>query len=172
MSFSPIVLLAPTQPVHSLLLSNLLPDILIDLPLILEKIPRTPQNIDPWLILNYPDILLLIINWFSLLTPDLLLTTTNLVLVLLLFSLVFCYQIFLWFSKNPLHFHSTTDKPLVEPHLPWSFTIDYQFIFIFDPISIATTYSIPGLLLSSLVFFYQIFLWFSKNCPALALHNW
>ena len=105
--------------VTGLLLSNL--------HLILEKIPCTctPQFIDSWSIINYPGLLLFIVNWFTLLTPDCLLLMT--------WSLVFCcchwYSAIKYsseFRKISLHLHSTIDRPLINtstmdrpPINPW-----------------------------------------------------
>ena len=91
--------------VTGLLLSNL--------PLIFENFPCTctPQLIDPWLILNYPGLLMLISNWFASLTTDLSLAPTDPFIGMLLSSMVFCYQIFLWFSEKSLHLHSPIDRP-------------------------------------------------------------
>ena len=99
-------------------------------------------------------------------------TPTDLVPGLLLLSLVFCYQIFLWFSKISLHLHFTIYRLLINTQLPWFSAVDCRLIRIVDPRSIDPTDPVPGLLLSSLVFCYQIFLWFSKKILALALHHW
>ena len=57
-----------------------------------------------------------------------------------------------------LHFHSNNDIPMINPLLPWSYTVDCLLIHIADPRSIAPTDPVPGVLMSSLVFYYQIFL--------------
>ena len=163
-------LLAPTHQLLSLQLSNFLPDRLIALPLIFEKNPCTPQLIYPWSILNHPGLLLLIVDLFASLNPDIFIPLTR--------SLVFCCRH--WssaiksssdFRNISLQLHSTIYRPLIYPQLPLSSTVDCQFICIADPRSIAPTDPVPGILLLSLVFCYQIFLWFSKHSLALALHN-
>ena len=90
--------------VTGLLLSNL--------PLIFQNLSCscTPQWIDPWSILNHPGLLMLIFNWFVSLTPYLLLAPTNPFLGLLLSSLVFCYNILIWFPNKSLLLHSTFDR--------------------------------------------------------------
>ena len=226
--------IAPTHPLPTFLLSNLLPDHLIILPLIFGNFPCTPQLIDPWYIRSHPGLMLFIVNWFESLSLYLLLPLTwslvwccchwsydvksssdfrkislhlhstidrhlidpqspwfsaidcqmiriadpiyispaNPVPSLLLSSPVFCYQTFLWFYKNSLQLHSLIDRPLIDPQLPWSSSINFQLIQIVDPIYISPTDPVPGLSLSSLVFCFRIFIWFSKIFLALALYNW
>ena len=62
------------------------------------------------------------------------------------------------FRKFPLHLHSTIDRPMINPQQPWSSVVDCWSIHITGPGSIAPTDPVPGLLLSSLVLYYQIFL--------------
>ena len=124
-----------------------------------------------WKILNYPGLMILTVYWFALQISDLLLVPIDLVPGLLLSSLVFCYQIFLWYSKLFLHLHSIIDSPdwsSITPILWCRFLL----ILISDPRYIAPTDPVPGLLLSSLVLCYQIFFLFSKVSLVLALHNW
>ena len=93
-------------------------------------------------------------------------------------SLVFCcptcsliaWLLFLLSSKNSLH--SPIYIPLINPQSPWSSAVDCLLIHIADTRYIAPTDLVPGLLLSSLVFWYQIFHWFSKILLPLALHTW
>ena len=86
-------LLAPTHPVPSLLLSNLLPGFLIALPLIFEKNIDSPIDqplINPQLTWSSDvDCIFICITNPRSIDP------TDLVPSLLLLSLVFCYQIFL-----------------------------------------------------------------------------
>ena len=105
---------------------------------------------------------LFIVYLFASMLTDLPLSPTGLVPSLLLSSLLFYYQIFLWFSKNILHLLSTNDRPLINPQWPWSYTVDCLLICIADPRYISLTDPVPGLLLSSLVLWYQILLWFYK----------
>ena len=107
-----------------------------------------------------PGLLMFIVDWFASLITDLLLAPTDLVPSLLMSSLLFYYQIFLWFSKDFFQLISTNDRPLINSQWPWSSTVYSQLICIADPISIDPTEPVPGLLLSSLVVCYQIFLWF------------
>ena len=131
----------------------------------------SPQLIYPWSILNHPCLILLICDWFAFMTPDLSLPPTR--------SLVCCCHHWYFaikyssdFRKKSLHLHSTMYKPLINPQSPWSYAVDCQWICITDTISIDITDPVLGILFSPLFFCYQIFLWFSINFLALALHNW
>ena len=130
-----------------------------------------PQMIDPWSTLNYPGLLLLIVDWFTSLVTNLLLPLTQ--------YLVYCCHHWSYGIKSSsdfrnffFHLHSKIDKTLINPQLPWSSVVDCWLICIAHPIYIAPTDPVPGLLFLLLVFCYQIFLWFPKFLLALALHNW
>ena len=105
---------------------------------------------------------MLIVYLFASLNPYILLSPTH--------SLVFCrckcssaIKYFSVFRNKSLHLHSTIDIPLIDPKLSWYSTVDCRLIRISDPIYISPTNPVPGLLLLSLFFCYQIFLWFSKH---------
>ena len=108
--------------------------------------------------------MLLIVVWFALLTPDLLLPLTQ-------FLIFFCrdwsssIKSSSYFRKFYLHLHYTIGRPLINPWLPWSSATYCLLIFVVDHISIAPTDPVPGLFLSSLVFWYQIFIIFPKTFP-------
>ena len=80
------------------------------------------------------------------------------------------WLIFLLSSKHSLHF--PIDRPLINPQSSFSSAVDFQLICITDSRYIASTDPVPGLLLLSLIFCHQIFLWFSKKVLALTIHNW
>ena len=71
-----------------------------------------------------------------------------------------------------MNLHSTIDRLLINPQVPCCFVVDCWLIHIAGHRFNAPTNPVPGILLFSLVFCYQIFLWFSKVFLALALHNW
>ena len=154
--------------------SYIITDLLLSkLPLILESFPCTwtQKMIDPWSIPNYPGLLLLIVGWFSFLTIYILLPLTR-------YLILCCHH---WYSaikyspeflKTSLRLYSTIDILMINPRLPWSSDDYCRLIRISDPGSIAPADPVSGILLLSLVFWYQIFLWFSRISLALALHHW
>ena len=143
-------------------MSNLFPDFLIVLSLILGNVPCTHQLIYSWLILNHPGLLLLIVHWIASPNPCISLPSTrSLVCFCRHRSFAIKYSPDLW--KISLVLNYTIYRPLINIQLPWSYGFDCLFICIADPRSISPTNLVPGLLLSSLVFWYQIFFWFSKH---------
>ena len=87
----------------------------------------------PW----FPDVYYQLI---SISDPDILLSPTGMVPGLLLLSLIFCYEIFLWFLNFALHLRSTTDIILINPQLPWISAVYCWFICIADNIFFACSY--------------------------------
>ena len=142
------------QPItwYSVVVTGLL---LYNLPLIFEKNPytSTPQLIDPLLILNYPGILLLIIDWFKSLTLDLFLPSTRF-LVFWCRHWYFSIKYYSDFRKFSLQLYPTIDIPLIDTQLPWYSVVDCQLIRISDPRFISPTDPAPGNFLSSMVFCY------------------
>ena len=112
-----------TSVVTGLLLSNL--------PLIFEKNPCTcsPQFIDSWSILNYLDLLMLVINWFSSWTPYIFLPPTHL-LVFWCRHCSYAIKNFSDFRKYYLNLNSIIDRPLIYPS-----TIDRPLIDTLSPCS-------------------------------------
>ena len=151
---TPHLSLAPTEMVLGMLMLSLVFCFQIFLWFSNLFCTCTPWLIDPWFFLNYPSFLRLIFNWLELLTPDTWLTSTDPLLGLLLSSLVFCSQKFLWFSKKNLHLHSQIDRPPIDPQLPWSSAVYCWFIRIADPISINTNNPVPRSSRSSAVDFW------------------
>ena len=118
--------------------------------------------IDPWSILNETGPLLLIVDLFASLTPDLLLTLTQfLVYSCLNWSSYIKSSSDFW--DFALQLHSTIDRPLINHQWSWSSTVGFWLVRISDPRYIAPTDPLSGILLVSLVFCYQIFLWFWKK---------
>ena len=101
---------------------------------------------------------------FVFLTPDILPPPTR--------SRVFCCRLYYSdinyssdFRKTSLHLHSTIDKPLINIILTLYPDIDCLLIITVDPRYIAPTNPVPGIMLFSLVFSYQIFPLIFKNIP-------
>ena len=154
-----------------------------NLPLIFENSPSTctPHLIDPWSILDHPDLLLFIVGLFSFLTRYISLLPTR--------YLVFCcshwssdIKYSSYFRKKSLHLYSTIDRPLINRQLPWSYAVDYWRIRIADPRSITPSHPyshwssavIIGLMLSNIPLVFEKFLaladhWLILNHPGLLL---
>ena len=127
-----------------------------NIPLIFENLPCTctSQLIDPWSIHNKPRIILLIVEWFASLTPDLLIPLTQ-YLVLCCCHWSYAIRYSSDFPKFSLHLHSTIDRPLKIPQLLWYSAVDCWLICVADHRSIACfhwpnpwyDYVVTGLLL-------------------------
>ena len=101
----------------------------------------TLKRIYPWLILNNPGLLMLIVDWFGFLTPYQLLPMTQ--------YLVFCcrhssstIKSSSDFWKFALHLNFTFDRPLNNPQLPWSFAVYCQLICVAEPISVVLSHQL------------------------------
>ena len=165
-------ILGPTNLIPALLMSSLLfyyQNIL--------RFPKfsttcTPQLIHPWSMINYPGILLLIVDWFAYLTPDIFLPMNQ--------SLILCYINWSSAIKSSSDFWTFSCTWITQLIDPW-WILNYPgilllitdwFAFLTQYLLLSPTDPALGMLLLSLVFCYKIFLWLLKLCLAVAFHNW
>ena len=86
-----------------------------------------------------------------------------------LMNVYWSYHLYIVDLINLYSYHSPIHRPLIYPQSTWYYAVSCLFIIITDPIYITTYDRVPGILMLSPVFCYQIFLWFSEN--SLHLHS-